>query len=170
LQTVQPRLTYPSGPGDYFVDEQVATWGLRPFWGLPEHPRTPYYRTFETSVDENAHLFEFVVPMVPPTWNDASKVAEHANRLRSSARPTAVALTTLDVCQPAIAGEQGSDYYAHWCLTHFLLDGHHKLQAAAESHQPLRLLSLLSVDASHATTEQILRIPNLVSQSPARRH
>jgi hypothetical protein len=36
LQTVQPRLTYPSSGGDYFAGEQVATWGVSPFWGLPE--------------------------------------------------------------------------------------------------------------------------------------
>jgi hypothetical protein len=129
---------------------------------------TPYYRTFETSVDQNAHLYEFVVPMVPPTWNDPGKVAEHVDRLRSSSRPTAVAVTTLDVCQPAMA-EQSSDYYAHWCLTHFLLDGHHKMQAAAQSGQPLRLLSLVSVGASLATAAQVNRVATLASQSPARR-
>src|SRR4051794_25501360 len=54
LQTVQPRLTYPAGPGDYFTEEQVATWGVSPFWGLPEYPYTPYYRTLETPVDPGA--------------------------------------------------------------------------------------------------------------------
>ena len=168
LVTLQPRLTFPAGQGDYFGGEQVSTWGLNPFWGLPEYPHTPYYRAFETSIDQDAHLFEFVVPMVPPTWNDAGKVADHVERLRRSGRPTAVAVSTLDVCQPAMA-DSSTDYYAHWCLTHFLLDGHHKMQAAAESGRPLRLLSLLSVDASLATAEQVTRIPGLLSQPAARR-
>ncbi|MDX6256655.1 MAG: hypothetical protein QOJ11_2989 [Frankiales bacterium] len=168
LLTVQPRLTYPAGPGDYFTEEQVSTWGIDSFWGLPEYPHTPYYRALETAIDPGAHLFEFIVPMVPPSWNVTAKVAEHVELLRRSSRPTAVALSTLDVCQPAEANDAG-DYYAHWCLTHFLLDGHHKMQAAAGSGRPLRLLSLVSVDASLATTEQVTRIPGFVSQPATRR-
>jgi hypothetical protein len=30
---------------------------------------------------------------------------------------------------------------AHWCVRHFLLDGHHKIQAAASSRCPPWLLS-----------------------------
>src|SRR3712207_8981309 len=62
-----------------------------------------------------------VVPMVPPTWNDAARVEEYAERLQASSTPTAVAVSTLDVCAPAV--DHGTDYYAHWGLTHFLLDG-----------------------------------------------
>ncbi len=160
LLAVKPRLQRPVEPGDYFAEEQVATWGIASFWGLPEYPSTPYYRTFETPVDADAHLFEFIVPMVPPSWGDPVMVATHAERLRSSSSPTAVAVSVLDVCQPATDGA-GSDYFAHWGLTHFLLDGHHKMQAAAESGRPLRLLSLLSLDGSLAKNEQIARLRRL---------
>ena len=51
--------------------------------------------------DSVAHLFEFVVPMVPPSWNDRARVTEHAERLATSSRPTAVAVSLLDVCEPA---------------------------------------------------------------------
>jgi len=98
LLSVQPRLTLPGQAGDHFAEEQVASWGVSSFWGLPEYPATAYYRTFETEVEDGAHLFEFVVPMVPPAWNDASRVAGHAARLAVSDRPTAVAVSTLDVC------------------------------------------------------------------------
>ncbi len=66
LLEVRPRMVVPGKAGDYFSDEQVRTWGIDQFWGLPEYPHTPYYRTFETAVDANAHLYEFVVPMVAP--------------------------------------------------------------------------------------------------------
>jgi len=168
LLSVQPRLTLPGQPGDYYSEEQVSSWGLSGFWGLPEYPATAYYRTFETKVDEGTHLFEFVVPMLPPAWNDAAKVAEHAERLASSDRPTAVAVSTLDVCQPAVAN-QSTDYFAHWGLTHFLLDGHHKMQAAAENGRPLRLLSLLSLRGSLASPEQVGLIPRLRQKSAGRR-
>ena len=125
LLQVEPRLVRPPEDRDYFTREQVETWGVEAFWGLPVYPHTPYYRTFETAVDGEAHLYEFIVPMVPPSWNDAARVRAFAERLKSSSQPTAVAVSTLDVCAPAV--EQGPDWYWHWALTHFLLDGHHKL-------------------------------------------
>jgi hypothetical protein len=168
LLRLQPKLVRPAQAGDYFAGEQVATWGLSGFWGLPEYPRTPYYRTYETPVDADAHLYEFVVPMVPPSWNDEERVAHYIAELARSAKLTAVAVATLDVCAPAV--NQGTDYYRHWGLTHFLLDGHHKMQAAAASERPLQLLSLLSIDASLCSPEEAGRVSTLrrVASAPRR--
>ena len=174
LLQIAPRLVFPADDDDYFANEQVATWDIEGFWGLPHSPHTPYYRTFETVVraeagmyDAEAHLYEFVVPMVPPSWNDPVRVGQLAERIARSATPTAVAVSTLDVSQPA--NRAGPDYYAHWGLTHFLLDGHHKLQAAAQIGRPLQLLSLLSVDASLATPEQVQSVPELLRRPASRR-
>ncbi|HEX2703634.1 MAG TPA: hypothetical protein VHM72_09405, partial [Solirubrobacteraceae bacterium] len=57
------------------------------------------------------------------------------------------------------------DYYAHWCFTHFLLDGHHKMQAAAESGLPLRLLAIVSIEHSLAERDQVLRLGELRDQT-----
>jgi hypothetical protein len=38
----------------------------------------------------------------------------------------------------------------HWALTHFLLDGHHKMEAAAIIDGPFRSWPLLAVGADHA--------------------
>ena len=168
LLSVQPQLVRPGEPSDYFSEEQVATWGIGTFWGLPEYPHTVYYRTFEAPVDADAHLYEFIVPMVPPTWNEPTRTRKHAERLAVSSRPTAIAVSTLDVCQPAMSN-QSLDYYSHWALTHFLLDGHHKMDAAAQSGRPLQLLSLVSMDGSLASKDQIERLPNLRSAAPAKR-
>jgi hypothetical protein len=167
LLEVRPRLVRPADKADYFAREQVDTWGVEAFWGLPVYPHTPYYRTFETVVDGESHLYEFVVPMVPPSWNDAERVADHARRLKSTSRPTAVAVSTLDVCAPAV--EQGADWYWHWGLTHFVLDGHHKLQAAAKMERPLQLLALVSVDGSLADVEKVARLVQLRSRPAAPR-
>ncbi|MER7764562.1 hypothetical protein [Streptomyces sp. NPDC097619] len=156
LLDVEPRLVLPGQQGDYFSDEQVSTWGLDQFWGLPEHPRTPYYRTFETAVDADAHLYEFVVPMVPPIRNDRDRVADYARLMERGTVPTAVAISTLDVCQPAL--DLADDYFVHWGLTHFLLDGHHKVEAAATAGRPVRLLSLLALDESLAGAEDRARL------------
>jgi hypothetical protein len=168
LLEVEPQLRRPVEPGDYFSEEQVATWRPDLFWGLPEYPQTPYYRTFETHVDEGAHLFEFIVPMVPPSWGDPAKVATYAEQLQVTSSPTAVAVSSLDVCQPAV-DTRASDYYAHWGLTHFLLDGHHKVYAAAQLGRPLRLLSLVSVEGSLAGSEEVVKLRRLRAQGPSTR-
>lgn len=167
LRDVRPRLVLPGQDGDYFSGEQVATWGPDQFWGLPEHPRTPYYRTFETVVDDTAHLYEFVVPMVPPLWNDRDRVEQYAERMRRGSLPTAVAVSTLDLCRPAVIphwGDDEHDDYEHWGLTHFLLDGHHKLEAAASAGRLVRILSLLAIGDSLSGPDDHRRLPALRAQ------
>jgi len=45
--------------------------------------------------------------------------------------------------------DEGEDYYEHWVLTHVLLDGHHKIEAAATAGRPIRSsASLTSASAS----------------------
>ncbi|MEV6545748.1 hypothetical protein [Streptomyces sp. NPDC051665] len=167
LLRVEPRLVIPGREGDYFTGEQVDTWGIDQFWGLPEYPHTPYYRTFETAVDASAHLYEFVVPMVPPTWNERERVEEYVELMGRGAVPTAVAISTLDVCEPA--NGFGEDQSQHWGLTHFLLDGHHKLEAAATVGRPVQLLSLLALGESLASAEDRARLPALRAQSRSAR-
>lgn len=165
LIDVTPTLVRPATVSDYFAHEQVATWGLEAFWGLPVYPRTPYYRTFSTAVSPDAHLYEFIVPMVPPSWNEASRVQEYVEALGGGSVPTAVAVSTLDICAPAVAS-QSTDYYNHWGLTHFLLDGHHKMAAAAAVGASLRLLALISVEGSLAAEAEVLRVPELRARRP----
>ncbi|MFE4209128.1 hypothetical protein ACFRSX_35360 [Streptomyces goshikiensis] len=162
LLSVEPQMVIPGKAGDYFSDEQVTAWGVNQFWGLPEHPHTPYYRTFETAVDADAHLYEFVVPMVPPTWNERERVEEYVARMEQGTVSTAVAVSTLDVCQPAVSF--GDDPSVHWGLTHFLLDGHHKLEAAATADRPVRLLSLLALGEGLAGADDCARLPALRAQ------
>ncbi|MFI6950297.1 hypothetical protein [Streptomyces sp. NPDC050422] len=159
LLRVEPRPVVPGRAGDYFSGEQVATWGVDQFWGLPVYPHTPYYRTFETAVGASAHLYEFVVPMVPPTWNERERVEEYVELMGRGEVPTAVAVSTLDVCEPAVGAPD--DRYQHWGLTHFLLDGHHKLEAAAATGRPVQLLALLALGEGLATPEDWARLPGL---------
>ncbi|MFE2928422.1 hypothetical protein [Streptomyces goshikiensis] len=160
--SVEPQMIIPGKAGDYFSDEQVTAWGAISSGASPEHPHTPYYRTFETAVDADAHLYEFVVPMVPPTWNERERVEEYVARMEQGTVPTAVAVSTLDVCRPAISF--GDDPSVHWGLTHFLLDGHHKLEAAATAGRPVRLLSLPTLGESLAGADDRARLPALRAQ------
>lgn len=151
LVEVAPRLVEPSGEGDYFAGEQVHTWGGDPVTGAPEDPGGAYYRTFEAPVDSGRHLYEMIVPMVPPSWTAPDQAARQQRV--SEAVPTAVAYSLLDVKQPAIGG--GEDYYEHWLLSHFLLDGHHKVAAAAQAQRAVRLLCLLDERISIARQEDL---------------
>jgi hypothetical protein len=110
----------------------------------------------------NRHLYEFVVPMVPPVWNERETVAGY--RTADGVEPaTAVAYSLLDVVQPAM--EEGEDYYEHWILTHFLLDGHHKMEAAAAVGRPVRLLSLVDESSSLASREDLTALVRARSQA-----
>ena len=165
LLRVSPRLVHPSSEGDYFSHEQVDTWGVDPFWGLPLYPRTPYYRTPPRPIDEYATLFEFVVPLVPPSWNTAARVTEHAERLGQSSLPTCIALGVLDVRRRA-DGDTPAQRHAHHALAHFLLDGHHKIEAAATTGRALQVLSLVSLDHSLASRGDLENLPEILAAQP----
>ena len=151
LLEIQPRLVEPGTSLDYFTHEQVLTWGLDDA-ATDDDPGAPYYRTFETKLGADRHLYEFVVPMVPPTWNDADRVNDYVETGAADSG-TAVAYSLLDVLQPAM--DEGEDYYEHWVLTHFLLDGHHKVEAAARTGRPVRLLSIVDERISIASPEDL---------------
>lgn len=97
--------------------------------------------------------------MVPPTWNERERVEEYIELMNRGTVPTAVAVSTPDICQPSI--DMSTDYHEHWGLTHFLLDGHHKLEAAATAGRPVHILSLLALDASMAEPDDCTRLPAL---------
>jgi hypothetical protein len=162
LLEITPRLVEPGAPSDYFTHEQVTTWGVDPAVGSPDDPGTPYYRTFEAPAGKDRHLYEFVVPMVPPAWNNSHRAAEYSAAVAVE-HPTAVAYSLLDVLEPAM--DEGEDYYEHWVLTHFLLDGHHKMEAAAAAGRPIRLLSLLDEHISIATPEDLATMAQARTQS-----
>lgn len=47
-----------------------------------------------------------------------------------------------------------------WCLTTFLLDGHHKVQAASEEGRPVRLLAFIAREPSIADEADIKVVLN----------
>jgi len=69
--------------------------------------------------------------------------------IAAGAMPTAVALSVLDVKGPAMCGVD------HWCLAHYLLDGHHKVAAAASAGRPLTIITFLATDRCVASTAEV---------------
>lgn len=150
--TVLPRLIAPGHPDDYFVQEQVALWGID---ALPPHqPHVSYYRSHSLALGEHRQLFEFVIPLFPVTKLDQLRVVHYQDEIAHGGQPTAFAVSVLDIKQPAV-WQGNPETTEHWCLAHYLLDGHHKTYAAAQTNKPLNLVSFLAVGESLASEEEI---------------
>jgi hypothetical protein len=160
LIDVAPELVRPGDARDYFANEQVDLFGIDTFWNLPHDPRTEYYRGRTLEVGEQGRLFEFVVPMVPGSWLKPETVSGYESRLAAGDRPTALAFSVLDVKQP-FDWEGEPRVTTHWCLAHFVLDGHHKLFAAARTGATLGLLAFLNVTESVAGPDAIQEVTRL---------
>jgi hypothetical protein len=146
---------------DYFANEQVETWGIEGFWNLPHYPKIEYYRSLTKKIGKTGKLFEFVVPMFPENWLNNETVDLYQEQIKNEQKPTAVAISILDVKEPADVDE-GNEFYAHWCLSHYLIDGHHKVFAATLLNKPITLLSFLAVKESVANEEQIQRLSEVL--------
>lgn len=143
LMDVTLQLVRPGEQEDYFVKEHVALWGIDQFWDLPHNPRVPYYRAGEQYVEKGKKLFHFVIPMFPESLLDKGVVTKHLANMDTNSIPTAVAISLLDVKGPA-DWEGDVDPTEHWVLSHFLIDGHHKVRAARQADRPIRILSFIS--------------------------
>jgi hypothetical protein len=160
----RPRLIIPSRAGDYFFEEQLELWGVDSFWGVPHYTKNEYYRTEILKMPEHAGLFEFIVPMFPGRHLDSKTIQSYAPLLSHQSLPTALAVSVLDVKQPA-DWEGNPGIQEHWCLAHYLLDGHHKMSAAAQLGQPISLLSFLAVKGGVSSLEQIAQVISILEKS-----
>lgn len=140
LFSLVPERVEPGSASDYFAVEQPAAWTDLPA-GPPIDPEIAYYRVAGrsgVSVDKGDDLiFEFVAPLQTVAQLEPARIAFFEHQLEQGAQPTAVAVGMLDIkhCSDSAIG--------HWCLTHFLLDGHHKMEAAARAGLPITLLSFI---------------------------
>jgi hypothetical protein len=149
-----PRLVVPSKAGDYFFEEQIALWGVNSFWGMPYYTKAEYYRTGLLQMSEGRALFEFVIPMFPRNHLHAETISSYKDAFSQGVFPTALAISILDVKQPA-DWTDNPEITEHWCLSHYLLDGHHKVCAAAELGTPVSILSFLAQEKGVSSKEQV---------------
>jgi hypothetical protein len=164
LQEVRPYLVRPGEKNDYFVDEQVALWGVDTFWGMPHFPKTEYYRLLTRVIKDGCGLFEFLIPMYPHNWLDKRRLSEYETLLNNDVKPTAVTLSVLDIKSPAV-WEGDKDITSHWCLAHYLIDGHHKAYTAAISDKPLTLVSFLSMNQGISSEDEIVELIGILNET-----
>lgn len=154
FQNVRPKLVCPGSTDDYFARDQISLWGIDGFWGLPHHPRTEYYWGRSVLLLGKARLFEFIVPMFPHTWLKPDVVMGYRARSTSDLPPTALAISVLDVKEPSDC-DGDPEVVAHWCLAHYLLDGHHKVFAASQERHAVGLLSFIALKQGVSTVQQV---------------
>ena len=90
---------------------------------------------------ERYHESEDILPHLPIESIDWDRVGRYRGTLLAGNRPTAMVLSLGEMRHPG-----GSRTQAR--LSHFVIDGHHKLLAAAQIGKPLTLLSFFSHDRS----------------------
>jgi hypothetical protein len=163
---LSPTLTRLGEFNDYYTHERVASWGRRDeYWGgIIADPMTAYYRGRTLPIDAEALLFEFIAPLQSFESLDVRRVDYYKSTMATGYRPTALALSDLSVQElvpywdyddrpedkPAIT--------AHWCVTHYLIDGHHKMRAAADLGLPIRILSMLGNRGNKYWTEYVEKV------------
>ena len=155
LWEVHPYLVTPGSLSDYFVREQAAMYRRE-----RRDPGTQYYRAAE---DHRGGIlpercFEFIFPRVPLESRQEPIVDQYKDLLARGATPTAVAVSVLE-------RDGRPRATAPWCLTHCLLDGHHKTYAAAALRRPLTLLSFVSIGYSARDTD-VARVLEMIGTSP----
>lgn len=154
LIEVEPKLVDLGTEGDYFFNEQIQVWGKDSFWGLPHYPKIKYYRSLTKELTNTSKLFEFVVPTFPVHWLAEDTIDNYKSLISDGSMPTALCLSVLDIKEPADYGND-TEHPRHWCLTHYVIDGHHKVFSASLLNQPITLLSFLAKRESIAEDEDI---------------
>ena len=159
LLTIYPKLTELGKENDYFSKEQIELWGLDGFYGIPYNPKVPYYRGTDQNIKQNEKVFEFIIPMFPQNWLDKTRLSYYEKEIYKGTIPTAICLTVLDIKAPAIwNNDEQPEFVGHWCLAHYILDGHHKLYAAAKAGKPINLLSFLAIEECVVETDSDIEI------------
>ena len=81
--------------------------------------------------------------------------------MKDDQNPTMLTLSILDIKEPAVV-EGKMKITEHWCLAHYLIDGHHKAYAAFLEKKPLAMISFLAIDQGASTESDVdKRIPNM---------
>lgn len=147
LLTVYPKKTKLGAEKDYFANEEIKLWGINGFGGMPHNPKINYYRGTDQSIKEDEKVFEFIIPIFPQTWLDLKRIDYYRQKFSQGKIPTAISLSVLDIKAPAVLiDEKKPELTGHWCLAHYILDGHHKIYAAAEMDKPINLICFLATE------------------------
>ena len=152
LTRLVPQMVMPGDGADYFAREAVATWGVDPYFGVGHSPQTPYYRLGTANlgpVEYGGKRLGVVlgVPLFPPTqriMNRAETIDQYRKILtHGTEKPTVLAVGLADDRGPATWGDPAPEFSRHLLVSLYILDGHHKIAAAAAENLPIQFLKFL---------------------------
>ena len=160
------RLVAPGASDDYFATDVIRLFGLEaPEYEKPQDPGTHYYRlgsSHKLAVPyagcvTRTLLTQIAMPLQDPATLDKERVKFWKSKALAGHPLTAFAVSVLNYQSPAFVpdrqppvqkGDKDYPYNSQMLLTHCLLDGHHRVQAASENDSPVRILTLHAPFAS----------------------
>lgn len=166
---VKPQLTHPGDKLDYFSKECPALFAIGEYHGPCYDVNTPYYRDSGTVFAKDKLLINFMIPLHDPGELSHERVAYFSELLEKGHVPTAFAISVLDIEAPAIPPaqlrqENISSESEHWCLAHYLLDGHHKIHAAAKADAECAILCFISRKESFGGDDALYTLGETLTQ------
>ncbi len=149
------RLVAPGAADDYFAHDVPRLFGLEPpDYEKPGSPNTSYYRfgsdhvlgrTGRLNGPHKALVTAVVMPLHAPNQLSRERIDYWKQQQRGGLDLTAFAVSVLDNQAPAMdPADESYPYEEQFLLTNCLLDGHHRIQAAAELGASVRILALLA--------------------------
>ena len=146
----------PGTPEDYFATDVVRLFGLEPpDYAEPAGPATSYWRfgsehslprRGRTTGRHRALVTSVVMPLHSPESLERSRVEYWREQHESGLPLTAIAVGVIDNQEPAMSpSDPDYAFEEQFLFTNCLIDGHHRVQAAAESGARVRILSFLAL-------------------------
>ena len=153
------KLIEPGAANDYFATDVVRLFGFEnPDDTEPAGPRTSYYRlgldrqlerTGRITGPHKALVTAVVMPLHDPSELNRERIEHWKRQYNGGMNLTAFAVSVLDNQAPAMSSADTTyPYEEQFLFTICTLDGHHRIQAAAELGVPVRILSLLATEFS----------------------
>lgn len=157
LLTISPRLVVAGLTDDYFSKEQIDLWGIDSYDGVPHSPKVNYYRGMDKEIGEDRKIFEFFVPLTSTDNLDQTRVDFYKEEILKGNKPTAISLSILDIKEPAVWPDDDikPEFTSHWCMAHYIVDGHHKIKAASDLNSEITLLSFIATEKGISSTDDI---------------
>ena len=161
LLEIYPRLIFPNDTDDYFIKDLLQTWEGDDENEDESWTNTEYYRGQDKKILEEDKIYEFFIPIYPTSQLNEERVRFYEQKIIQGNKPTALAVSVLDVkCPlfyPEVEGiEVKPEFFTHWCLANYLLDGHHKIFAAHRQKKSITLLTYLSRGESWKLVDKLI--------------
>lgn len=151
LYTIKPKEVFFGDENDYFSNEKKTLWDVFNDEESidPEDPKTSYYRLQTKKIIDDGFkslLVECLVPMISSQDLNKERVRFYQEQYRQGIISTAFSVAIWDKKAPDSHPNYNPDVRGHDLLAHYIIDGHHKVYAAALEDKEITLLTYVRKD------------------------